>query len=189
MRCFLFILFLGIIPHFSIAQKTLSISKKELLKANNIEVIDSLKLFSEVFKQNNKIKLVIIYTNNCIGTKFLFEKTIPNYKTAFGDKLDIILASSAGQSKSNINDLIALLKEYNYNSKSYFIDPLKYKEYWSYDRKKGFAFRNAICKPCKDDLIGVPYEIIFDEKGNYLIGGYQSRTDFKQYLKNYFEEH
>ncbi|MCB9063546.1 MAG: hypothetical protein H6551_00220 [Chitinophagales bacterium] len=154
----------------------------DYLSQHGIELIDSAKLYNEVLKDNGKVKMVAIFTNYCVGTPYLF-KDITKMKEQFGDKMEYILCSSAP--KKRMDDLVQVLKANNYTGKVYFIDPAQYKEK-SDDRKKGFDFRNAICEPCRDEVIGTPYRIFFSTKSEVLFHGYSSRNDFEKMLTEYF---
>ena len=64
------------------------------------------------------------------------------------------------------------------------IDPAKHKDK-SDSRKAGFAFRNDICKTCKDE-IGTPRYIFFNEKNEIMFASYYSRNDFEKMLGEHF---
>lgn len=156
------------------------------LTEQNIELIDSNKLYNKVLRDNGKVKMVAIFTNNCAGTPHLF-KTISEYREKFGDKLEFILCSSA--SRKQLDEMLEVLKVHSYTDKVYFVDPAQYKEYGGDDRKKGFSFRNDICTPCREDVIGVPYKVFFGPNKEVLFHGYETRKDFKKLLTEYFEGH
>lgn len=156
----------------------------EYLTTHNIELIDSTKLYRDVLKDNGKTKMVVIFTNYCVGTEFIF-RDIKSYKKMYGDKLEYILCSSAP--KNEMDDLVKILKSHNYEDKVYFINPEVYKEFRSDDRKKGFNFRNTICIPCRKDEIGTPYRIFFSPLKEVLFYGYASRNNFEAMLSNHFQ--
>lgn len=170
------------------SQNRISKEKIDLLKSNNIRLVDSASFFQDILKDNNKVKYIIIYDNFCSGTPGIFQHTIPKLISEFDKRLEIFLISTEGSSTRSIKDLILLLKKYNYsNNVTYFIDPNKYSESKMDTRKKGYKFRNIICKPCNQDVIGVPYNLIFDENNNYLDSGYFVQKDFIQILREHFE--
>lgn len=162
-----------------------ALSEKQLqyLSDHNIELIDSNKLFHSVLKDNGKVKVLITFTNYCVGTPYVFSN-MAKLKQHYGDTtMDFILCSSAP--RNEYDDLVAVLKKYSFTDKLYLIDPAKYKDK-SDDRKKGFAFRNDICKLCTKDEIGTPYYIFFNEKNEVMFAGYYSRNDFEKMLGEHF---
>src|SRR5690606_34770220 len=104
------------------------------LAQNNIELIDSNKLYHSVLQNNGKVKMGDTITNYCAGTTYVF-KNIAAYKEQFGDKIEYILCSSAP--KKQLDELVALLEKEGYKDKVYLIDPNVYKEHRADDRKKG----------------------------------------------------
>lgn len=158
----------------------------DYLAEHNIELIDSSKLYNTVLQNNGKVKMVVTFTNYCAGTPYVF-KNIAAYKEQFGDKMEYILCSSAP--KKQLDELVALLEKEGYKDKLYLIDPNVYKEYRADDRKKGHLFRNQVCAPCNEDVIGTPYRIFFDSNKNILFYGYSSRKNFDELLAAYFAGH
>ncbi len=155
------------------------------LATNNISLIDSNILYNNVLKNDGKVTVVLIFTNHCVGTPHAF-KNIETIRNDFGDKVAFVLCSSS--SRKRIDDLVAVAKANNNKEKLYFIDPNKYKEYGMDDRKKGFQFRNDVCKPCEEDVIGTPYYIIYSPDNEVLFYGYNSRKDFHKLLTEYFQQ-
>jgi len=164
----------------------LSTEQLSYLQDNGIALIDSNSLYHAVLKDNYKVKLVVIFTNYCVGTPYVFSN-IATYKAAFGDTaMDYILCS--GAPRNELKDLVKLLQTNHYTGKVFLIDPKRHREYKD-DRIKGFLFRNSICRPCQDDELGTPYYIFYDRNNAVLFAGYPSRYDFKKLLQAYFEQH
>jgi len=69
----------------------------------------------------------------------------------------------------------------------YDIDSQKYKDKKSDDRYKGKLFRDDICDECRKDYIGVPYKILFNQKGNVIRCGFLDRMDTPT-VKEYIEK-
>lgn len=157
----------------------------DYMEAHHISLVDNEILYRDILKNNNKVKMLVIFTNHCAGTPYVFND-IARYREKFGDKMEFILCSSA--SKNDMEDLTKIVKSFEYKDSLYFINPAKYKEYRMDDRKKGFAFRNDICEPCKDDIIGVPYRIFFSSDNKVLFYGYSSKKNFDELLDKYFAE-
>ena len=56
-----------------------------------------------------------------------------------------------------------------------------YKDKKSDSGQKGLNFRNDICEECKNDIIGVPYYIIY-EKSKIIKNGYRSKINFFEFI-------
>ena len=182
----LIVALLFVVTASSYAQKPLKQKHLDYLAEHDIELVDSSILYNQILKQNGKVKMVVIFTNYCVGTPMVFSD-VKSYREQYGDKMEFVLCSSA--THDDIDDLVKLIKEHQYEDKVYFIDPAKYKEYRFEDRKKGFLFRNDICIPCMKDVIGTPYRIFYGPDNNVLFYGYASRNNFDEMLSEYFSEH
>ena len=149
---------------------------------NHVKLINKQKLNNLLQSTNSTLNWIIIYTNKCAGTKYVLED-IKKIQEQYLDKMNIILCSS--EPYSAIDTMLQVLAKANVKLKTvYIIDSDKYIDKISDNREKGFQFRKDICKSCKKDPIGVPYSIIFDNKGEIVKFGYLSGLDF---AKNYFK--
>jgi hypothetical protein len=86
---------------------------------------------------------------------------------------------SSADLKDSLETLQTLKKYGVYLDTVYLIDNKSYKEKSSDDRYKGFVFRKDVCKPCKKHVIGVPYTIVYNNKGEVVKCGYIGNNDIK----------
>lgn len=114
--------------------------------------------------------VVCIYTNFCSGTKYLFQR-IKYFDSLGYDQLHWVFCSSADMRDSL--ETIQVMKKYGvYVDTLYMINNTEYKEKRSDDRYKGFLFRKDICEPCRKDIIGVPYTIVYNSQKEIVAFGY-----------------
>lgn len=156
----------------------------QYLQDNGIELIDSNKLYHSVLAGSNKVKLLVIFTNYCAGTPYMFHYIDTLQKHFGAGTLDYFLCSSAP--RNELKGLVGVVKKNNYTGKVFYIDPAHYKGKKTDDRERGFRFRNDICESCRIDEIGVPYYLFFDEQNKVLFSGYLSRKDFISLLKSHY---
>jgi hypothetical protein len=160
-------------------------SFNDYLSENNLDstqvlLIDKKKLNQLLTSTEAKVTWVAIYTNYCGGTPYLF-RDVKKAQRLYGNQLQIILCSSAPYKE--FGGLIKVLKKDTMNLPAvYIIDSEVYKDKKSDDRVKGYKFRNDICESCRNDIIGVPYTILYNKNGKVLYGGYPGRTNFDSVL-------
>lgn len=147
------------------------------------EILNKAKLDSIVTHSDAAVHYLLIYTNNCGGTHYLLPQ-LQNYVERYGKSLNIILASS--EAYSAIAEVKNMVKKYNVPlARTYIIDSDIYKDNRRDARKKGFKFRNDLCAECKSDIIGVPYNILYDKKQNVIFHGYRNLLNFDSLLNHY----
>jgi hypothetical protein len=125
------------------------------------------------------VYLVIIYTNECRGTKYVLDE-VKSYIDKYGGRIKLILCNSSFEKE--MSDIPVLLKSHSINLPvTYMIDKTFYPEKRMDDRKKGYFFRNDICPECRKDIIGVPYRLMYDKNKKLIYHGYRS-PDFDRLL-------
>ena len=141
------------------------------VKPISTKIINKEILYNEVLTQPQyDYHVVTIYTNYCGGTPFFFQR-LKRFDSAGYKRVHWVCCSSADLNDSL--ETVQVLKKYGvYVDTVYLIDNKEYKEKRSDDRYKGFVFRKHICLPCKKDIIGVPYSIVFDNKKKIVAYGY-----------------
>lgn len=144
-----------------------------------IKLIDKNKL-KTILQNEEQISVVMIFSNHCVGTTWLlpFANELNN---RYKDSVNLILCSCAQPNEFKF--LQNLLIKYQVEIKPiYWINSNVYKDKKSDERKKGQLFRNDICESCKEDLIGVPYLIIY--KGNKIMEkGFLGRAETRESLQ------
>lgn len=153
-------------------------TKNEIVaeKEIQLEYINTKQLQELVLKDTNKLKSIVIITSGCSGTKYALEYidfVKKNYSYA---SMYLIFTSNF----DDISTIQKLLFTYKYYDQAYIVDP-SYKMNAVDSRERGFNFRNELNSACKGDLIGVPYYLLFDQKGTLIMHGYPS---FKGPLAN-----
>lgn len=154
-----------------------------LANSQNIQLhsIDKERLNSEL--NNNKTfkyQVVFIFTNKCIGTKYLMEK-IRFLKQQPIRSTNFLLCCSSRMKDSNTTRKIITDAQLGLDT-IYLIDKHQYREKLTDDRYKGFLFRNDICSQCAKDEIGVPYTIVYNAQGEIIKFGYINREELVKYL-------
>ncbi len=157
-------------------QFNLSAQNSKFIKYNgnndSLEIINKTKLDSILSKSEADLNFVAIFTNGCLGTRYML-KILNKYSLDHKNKLNIILANS--DPYSGISTLKKLLNKYSIKlAKTYVIDSETYKDKRSDSRVKGYKFRNDICTECKSEIIGVPYYMLFAKGGKLIYHGYAS---------------
>ena len=172
---FLFIVFMGM--NTLKAQSNFTPSQRPIA----YKLVTKSTLYNEVLSQAQyDYHVVTIYTNFCGGTPFFFQR-LKRLDSAGYKRVHWVCCSSADLRDSL--ETVQVLKKYGvYIDTVYLIDNVKYKEKSSDDRYKGFVFRKDICLPCKKDIIGVPYTIVFDNKQNIVARGYLHDNEIKAAL-------
>ncbi len=149
---------------------------------DSLQIINKNILDDIITNSQSTHHLIFIYTNYCSGTHYLL-KDLNSYISTYGEKLNIILASS--EPYREIPTLRKLLKKYAITlPKTYIIDSKKYKDKRLDSRKKGYKFRNDICKECQSDIIGVPYCLLYAKNKQLIYHGYRGRTNFDSLLNS-----
>lgn len=133
----------------------------------SLPVINKDQLFQNIRESGKELNMVVIVTSGCGGTPGAI-KYLKEVEEKYGNKVASFLLFS--DSYKNSDDVKKILSRYNYQNQVYIIDQ-NYGEKRD-DRKKGTTFRNSFCDECQKDIIGVPYNLVFDKKLNILLHGY-----------------
>ena len=153
---------------------------------NYVKLIDKDRLMNLVTASDKKVTLTIIYTNLCGGTKHVLEM-VNELRATYKDSIQILLCNSSRY--QDTKEMEGILKKYGIQENPvYMISSEKYRDKKSDDRHKGKLFRDDICAECRKDYIGVPYKILFDQKGNVIRCGFLDRMDtpaVKEYIEKY----
>ena len=150
---------------------------------NHLKIINKPILHEILQKSTAKLNWLIMYTNYCGGTKYILNE-VNEVQAKYGDKVNIILCSSAPYAE--IGQMLQVLAKANVKLNAiYIIDGEIYKDKKSDDRKKAFAFRKDICEECRKDIIGVPYSIMYNNKGEITQYGYFHQISRLEYIDNY----
>ena len=148
-----------------------SLVKNEIIAENDVrlEYINTKQLQELILKDTHKLKSVIITTSGCSGPKHALaylDFVRKNYSYA---SMYLIFTSNF----DDISTIQKLLFTYKYSDQAYIVDP-SYKMNVADSRERGFNFRNELDSTCKEDIIGVPYYLLFDTKGTLIMHGYPS---------------
>lgn len=148
----------------------------------SIKEISGSELLEQIQNHPKKLNWVVIYTVHCSGTEYMMNY-IKEMQDKYRDSIEVYLLSS--NNYSELESLQKILFKYRVELQPYIIN----KSYGKYgdQRKKGVKLRNEICGACKKDVIGVPYNIVFDNQQNLLFHGFKSYQnnlpeDFISYL-------
>jgi hypothetical protein len=141
--------------------------------------------FNQLIKgAKNKYKYFVFYTSGCQGTGYELNY-IRKSDSTLNERVNFYLISS-----DNIAPyLVQILQKKLFNNQfcypTYIIDN-NIKSFID-DRKRSLIFRNKICKECKDDIIGVPYIILFDKNNNVIFHGYRGyKNKYPSDILTYF---
>lgn len=140
--------------------------------------IDSQHLAERIKSSQKLLKWVLLYSEGCSGTSLI----MPYVKKVFeeyGADVDVtVIATDDYYGTAYIK---RTLFKHGINLQTYIVDN-KYGEFKDY-RQKGFLLRNQICIPCRGEVIGVPYNIVFDANGKVVYKGYRKYTRVHDTLK------
>lgn len=159
---------------FMLLFKTVSAQTRYSMPVKPIatKLINKEILYNDVLSQPNyDIHIVTVFTNYCPGTPQFFQrlKTLDS----MGYKNIHWVCCSSADLKDSLETIQTMKKYGVYVDTVYLINSNKYKEDKTDDRYKGFLFRKDVCKPCRRDIIGVPYTIIYDNKKRVIDKGYK----------------
>ena len=127
------------------------------------------QLKGELDKSSKKLKWVMIYTAMCSGTPHILPYA-KEVKEKYGKDVDLFLLAS--DDYATTNTLKKKLYFYGINFQTYIINN-SYGEFKD-NRQKGFIIRNLLCQSCTNDLIGVPYNLVFNQKNEIVFTKYRS---------------
>jgi hypothetical protein len=158
--------------------KALYAQERHKMKVQPIatRILDRTILYNDVLSTPGyDYHVVCIYTNYCIGTKYLFQR-IKYFDSLGYDQLHWVFCSSADL-RDSLETIQLMKRNHVYVDTLYMINNVGYKEKKSDDRYKGFVFRKDICTPCKKDIIGVPYTIVYNSQKEIVAYGYIHETE------------
>ncbi len=147
---------------------------------NSLPRIDKEKLKAILDTSQARLNILTIFTNDCGGTKLMFEN-ITKLKAKYPGQILFIPCSSERNVKEQ--GVLERLKKYQYTEICYLIDGDKYPEKKMDTRVKGYNFRNDVCKDCIIDQIGVPYYMLIEPGRHILYAGYTAPGDFDRLLE------
>lgn len=133
-----------------------------------VKVIDEEGLQNLLAQSQKKLRLFTIITRNCGGTPNALAYEAYLNKNYDKDVDHWILFSDKVKNASKVMER---LKQLDRTGTVYIISD-KYKSKVSDDRQKGTDFRNSVCQECKQDVIGVPYNILYNQKNEVIMHGY-----------------
>lgn len=127
------------------------------------------QLKKELDKSPKKLKWVMLYTSMCHGTPYMLPYA-KEVQEKYGDDVAIFLLASDDYATAN------WVKQKLFNYGVFFQTYIINNSYGEFkdDRQKGFIIRNLLCETCKDDLIGVPYNLVFNQKNEIVFTKYRS---------------
>ncbi len=153
------------------------------MSSHFVELIDAGKLKQLVSDHKSGVSLVVIFTYTCGGTPFAYTE-VKKLKEKYKESLNVLMCYSNNYNK--LDYLAILHNKFGMSiDKYYVIDEAAYKSKKMDDRHKGYMFRNAICEPCKNDVIGVPYYILFDSNNRALFNGYPSKVNLDSTISTF----
>lgn len=144
-----------------------------------IKLIDKQKL-ETLLQKKDQISVLMIFTNYCAGTAWLLPFS-NELKNRYNDSIQLILCSCT--QPAGFKNLQGIITKYKVEtSPIYWISSRVYKDNKRDDRVKGQLFRDDICETCREDIIGVPYIIIY--KGEEIMNkGYLGRSDIRESME------
>ena len=153
--------------------------EKQKIDTSQVHLINKSILKEIIQSGDAEIYWVGIFINNCVGTPYIL-KSVSHFDSIYKSRIKIILSSS--EKYKDAASLLEVLRKHSLKSfPVYIIDGEIYRE--KHDtRYKGLEFRNNICEECKYSIIGVPYSIFFDKKGEIIKYGYMSKEDISKLL-------
>jgi len=120
--------------------------------------------------EGEKYKLVTLFTSGCGGTPGTM-KYLRKIDSLYSDQVSCITISSDNIAPYLIQKIQKLSLFFKIQHQVYILD--KTIDSYLDSRKRGFIFRNQLCQECQQDIIGVPYTILYDQKNQVLFHGYR----------------
>jgi disulfide oxidoreductase YuzD len=149
-----------------------------------VQLINSAQLCSMLAKNDSSYKYICIFTSGCKGTSGELNY-IKRSRSGRGQQVQFILISSDNLAPYLVQMIQKKLYSHQYYYPVYIIDQ-QIKSFLD-DRKRGEIFRNQICPDCKNDIIGVPYVLLFDKQNRVLFHGYRGyKTELPADIIKYF---
>lgn len=149
-----------------------------------VRLINSAQLRSMLTQNDSSYKYICIFTSGCKGTPGELNY-IKRSRSERGQQVQFFLISSDNIAPYLVQMIQKKLYSSQYYNPAYIID----KKIGSFldDRKRGELFRNQICPDCKNDIIGVPYVLLFDQQNKLLFHGYRGfKTELPADIIQYF---
>lgn len=149
-----------------------------------VENMDTTNFKTIIHNTNQRFKYFAFYTTGCHGTPYEI-RYIKKMDSMYKNKVDYYLVSSDNLANYLIQIIQKTMFNFHYPYQTYIIDHQI--RSFNDDRKRAFIFRNELCDECKTDIIGVPYILLYDEKGHILFHGYRGyKTEIPNDVISYF---
>lgn len=149
-----------------------------------VRLINSAQLRSMLTQNDSSYKYICIFTSGCKGTPGELNY-IKRSRSERGQQVQFFLISSDNIAPYLVQMIQKKLYSHHYFYPVYIIDE-QIKSFLD-DRKRGELFRNQICPDCKNDIIGVPYVLLFDQQNKLLFHGYRGfKTELPADIIQYF---
>lgn len=140
--------------------------------AQSYPKIDKSALYDIIEKDStHKFFTVFIFTNLCIGNKFINDYKHLLDSITDGQTKFILAHSSSGNDRGTFFEKAIANLQLDKNE-IYLIDESKYKFIKKDSQLQGMLFRNDICDECKFMEVGTVYKLVFDKEKNVLYHGY-----------------
>ena len=134
--------------------------------------------------EGEKYKLLTLFTSGCGGTPSEM-KYLRKMDSLYSDQVSCITISSDNIAPYLIQKIQKLSLYFKIQHQVYILD--KTIDSYLDSRKRGFIFRNQLCQECQQDIIGVPYTILYDQKNQVLFHGYRGyKTSIPDDIVKYF---
>ncbi len=161
---------------------------EQLGKVNSFEDIPVMYVneanLKELISKRGKFTYLVFFTIGCKGSPYEF-RYIKKSDSLYPGLLNIKMISSDNIAPYLIQILQKRLFLSKINYQTYIID----KSIPSYldSRKRGLLLRNQVCEECRNDIIGVPYIMLFSPEGKLLFHGYRGyKTTIPSDIITYF---
>lgn len=149
------------------------------------EILNKSRLDSILAHSKARLNYLVIFSNNCLGTHFLLQD-INKYGEKYGNNINVILTSC--EPYKQLNELKKIIAKYKVSlPKVYVIDSERYKDKKTDSRVKGMRFRNDIASECKKDIIGVPYNMVFNSEKKLVFHGYRNQLNLDSLIDWYIQ--
>jgi hypothetical protein len=135
---------------------------------DSLTIINEQSLGDRIRNSKKPFVWLIFMTSRCGGTPYAL-RYINNVGSKYGDKVDIIpVFSDFHKNRESVHEILRVHK-IPYPA---FLISGEIPGHWLDARKRGFNLRNMLCEPCRADIIGVPYHLVFDSSRKVVLHGY-----------------
>lgn len=156
----------------TIALSTPQLEQSPVLSKDGIEVrvIDEAGVQTLLTQSQKPLRLFTIITKGCGGTPDVLAYEV-KISEEYGNQVDhwILVSDKVKDAPA----VVSTLRKNGYKGLVYIIDD-KYGNDPSDSRQKGTDFRNILCEECRDEIIGVPYKLLYNQNNSVIMHGYLS---------------